>query len=276
MSDIMASYYSVLRYVPDPIAGESVNVGVLVIRGKEAHVLLLGDWSRVQKFSAASSKEIQRLAKEIQADPVSCLGIHPECAPEQLNESLADWTNCLQFSTVRAATEDPATLDATLERLFLVEPIGRQVTPAQRRAQLISTAMAEVRTAFQRRFDRMPRKFVHKARRVDGFRTWHPVDVALANGELYAGAFALPFAIRQPERQLHDTDATAFAVEDILEAKPETRLTVILDAAERDSQSYDRAIELFSNLHVETVTASEISQWASRAVMLIPDDAVRN
>jgi hypothetical protein len=270
----MPSYYSVLRFVPDPIAGESINIGIIVVRGTETHVRLLEDWSRVQKFAATGIKEIQRLTREIAEDPCGSLGIDPKSGPQQLNEKLASWTNSLQFSVLRAATEDPTTLDATLEGLFLIEPADRQVTPAQRRTQLISTAMAEVRTAFQRRFDRMPKKLVHRAHPVSGARTWHPVDVALANGELYAGAFALPFATRQSERQLHDTDATAFAVEDILGANPNVHLSVIVDAAEQHSQQYTRAVELFRDMNVETVQASELSQWAHRAVKFVPDSAV--
>ena len=91
------------------------------------------------------------------------------------------------------------------------------------------------------------------------------------NGQFYGGAFALSFATAQTEKQWKDTDAVAFAVEDII--APREKIAVVLDAPALISEPYQRAQELFSGLGVPVLQFGQISQWASRAVIDVPEQA---
>ena len=46
----MASYYSIIQYVPNPIANERINIGVLIFDDKEIKVKFLKNWNRVKNF----------------------------------------------------------------------------------------------------------------------------------------------------------------------------------------------------------------------------------
>ncbi len=51
------------------------------------------------------------------------------------------------------------------------------------------------------------------------------MDVGIASGNFYGGAFALSFATAQSEKQLKDTDAVAFAVDDMTAARDQVTLS---------------------------------------------------
>ncbi|MEM9544071.1 MAG: DUF3037 domain-containing protein [Cyanobacteria bacterium P01_E01_bin.42] len=46
----MASRYSIIQYVPDPIAEERINIGVLVFDRQNVKVHFLSNWKRVRYF----------------------------------------------------------------------------------------------------------------------------------------------------------------------------------------------------------------------------------
>ena len=47
----MSARYSVLQYLPDPLAGESINVGLIAWNENRVRTRFLRDWKRVQCFS---------------------------------------------------------------------------------------------------------------------------------------------------------------------------------------------------------------------------------
>jgi hypothetical protein len=54
----MTSWYSVIQYVPDPIAGELINIGLLVSDEQEVQVHFLQNWERVRCFGMSEDIDI--------------------------------------------------------------------------------------------------------------------------------------------------------------------------------------------------------------------------
>jgi hypothetical protein len=118
---------------------------------------------------------------------------------------------------------------------------------------------------------------VKKQAQANGRRTRHKLDVGVVNGSLYAGAFALSFATGQPDRQWKDTDAVAFALEDLREAEAEVPLCVVTDTpAGFDAEAYDRAQRLFTGMHVDRVPVEDVNGWAARAITAVPDALIEH
>jgi hypothetical protein len=48
----MASFYTVVQYMPEVIRGESINIGVMAFQedSEEVHVRFLKNWDRVKQF----------------------------------------------------------------------------------------------------------------------------------------------------------------------------------------------------------------------------------
>lgn len=47
----MVSYFSIIQYVPNPIIGERINIGVVTTDGQRTYARFLQNWSRVENFS---------------------------------------------------------------------------------------------------------------------------------------------------------------------------------------------------------------------------------
>src|SRR6266700_2867713 len=50
----MPTTYTVVQYVPDPIADERLNVGVIAVSGGRARSRFLTNWRRAERFGNAS------------------------------------------------------------------------------------------------------------------------------------------------------------------------------------------------------------------------------
>lgn len=266
----MLSFFSVIRFVPSAITNEAINIGVFFASGDRVAVRTLDDWQRVKAFDTQRWKDVRRLVHDLEADPIAFLGVSPGASAEDLQNQLSKWTRVLQFSDVRASVAPIEDLIQTMPAMLLGEGADL-LSSGSRRSVVVKAVYQAVVSAYELRFERRPRGLVQKQATVAGRRTSHKIDVGIVNGQFYGGAFALSFATAQTEKQWKDTDAVAFAVEDII--APREKIAVVLDAPALISEPYQRAQERFSGLSVPVLQFGQISQWASRAVIDVPEQA---
>lgn len=127
-----ACYWSIIRYVPDPIREEFVNVGVIVISAdsNDRLVTLLDDWTRVRHFDSRSSGgSIDELVGEVGANV-----LRPGFTLKHLKRWQREWYNMIQLSPVRASILEPGALMERLSRSML----GKQMKESEEK--LSSTA----------------------------------------------------------------------------------------------------------------------------------------
>lgn len=267
----MTTLYSVIRYLPSTLSEESVNVGLLLVDGRSVKVRPLQEWDRLKCFAGREWKSVKRLLVDLKEAPTSLLDINPTDNAEALNKKLSHWQRSLQFSEMRGSLERSDALMQTLSSVFLRESAKNTLDVNGRRKVIVDNIYAAVQSAYAVRFDRKPIGLLKRDIKTAGKRTQHKVDVGIANGSLYAGAFAISFANSQENRQWRDTDAIAFALEDMTVDKTETPLAVLLDAPEENNAS-TRAKNLFGEFGAELLTMEEIQTWAQKAVAHVPDD----
>lgn len=268
----MAAFYSVVRFVPDSVADEAVNIGVLVASGERVEVRRLTDWDRVKRFAGPNWREARRLVEELREDPKAFLGLTQVNTADDLRAALIPWTRALQFSDVRASLDTFDALIEYVEPMVLVGQRADMLEHQNRRAVVVRTIYRSMSSAFELRFERKARGLVKQSARVQGERTSHKLDVGVVNGSLYAGAFGLSFATGQPDRQWKDTDAVAFAIEDLRAADVDVPLSVVTDApAGGRSEAHRRADELFAGMRVDRVPLRQVDDWARRAMTTVPD-----
>ena len=266
----MACLFSVIRFVPSSITNEAINIGVLFASADRIEVRTLDDWHRVKAFDSQRWKDVRRLADDLEDDPRAFLGVNPGASAEGLRNELSKWTRVLQFSDVRASLAPMAELLETMPAMLLGEGADA-LSPGGRRNVVVRALYQAVVSAYELRFDRRPRGVIQKQATIAGKKTSHKIDVGIANGTFYGGAFALSFATGQTEKQWKDTDAVAFAVDDMM--GPREKIAVVLDAPTQASEPYDRAQDLFKRLHVPVLGFDEISAWANRALIDVPEHA---
>jgi hypothetical protein len=266
----MPSFFAAIRFVPSAITNESINVGVLLVSGDRVEVRTLDDWQRVKAFAGPSWRDVRRLIADMADNPGRFLGIDSVQSADQLRERLSAWTRVIQFSDVRASLASMNELSATIPTMILGESAERLPASGRRGVVLRALYQAAV-SAYELRFERRPHGIIRKQAIVPGKKAHHKIDVGIVNGQFYAGAFALSFATPQAERQWKDTDAVAFAIEDT--TVPRDAIAVVLDGPSQQSEPYERARALFERLQVQTLPFEGISEWANRAVTVVPEGA---
>ena len=99
--------WTVVRVYPDPIAGERINVGVLVIHDGKAYARYLRNWDRVEAFTGT---------REWISDYVMAC----EHDPDGIRWLAANGNGDLRYDPIQPSMEtDPQALLARLARTYL-------------------------------------------------------------------------------------------------------------------------------------------------------------
>lgn len=111
----MPTHFSVIRYVPDPVRGERINIGVVVFDGAgRIWFRFLRDWTRVQAFATADVVgELQRFGREFEG-----------WTAENIRVAATSHHHSIQFTPPAGSLLDGETLLAQSAERFLVEPAG--------------------------------------------------------------------------------------------------------------------------------------------------------
>lgn len=124
----MASYYSIIQYVPNPIANERINMGVLIFDEKEIKVRFLKNWKRVKFFGTGDITFLRDFESQMQ-EAVSQGLLFPgdslldQPRQERLQRVSENWMNSIQFTEPNFSLKS---LDNLLEdsiTKYLIEPV---------------------------------------------------------------------------------------------------------------------------------------------------------
>src|SRR5215217_2159275 len=125
--DAVVTRYTVIQFVPDTVADERINIGVMAFRGGDVRARFLTNWTRVRNFVERDTRFLEWFARDIQANATSAgVGLFDELRG-QLNDKavarlIGEWKNSIQFTPTRTSLKAPADLISDLARWFLVEP----------------------------------------------------------------------------------------------------------------------------------------------------------
>ncbi|MDF5731018.1 MAG: DUF3037 domain-containing protein [Rhizonema sp. PD38] len=124
----MINRYSIIQYVPDPIADERINIGVVVFNEDAVQTRFLTNWERVRLFGMEDIYFLKDFADRLHKaalDNLMFSGDEHSKIPnhERLRAIAQGWMNSIQFTEPRGSLD---TLDSLLEdtvNTYLREPL---------------------------------------------------------------------------------------------------------------------------------------------------------
>ena len=285
----MASKYCVVRYVPNPLTDERINVGVIAFDERKVLTRFLDRWNRVRHFADQDIEFLRHFADEITtatADQRQLgFGSTPTTLPGTLVETIASrWINSVQLSEPRASL---ASVEQTLDEVaavFLSE--GAERARAFRDHRYARQYLRRgVREALEQRVDQ--EKLTNVApdrvegllagREVRGNHQAHRFDVVIANGAIYGAGSGLSFEAREPKRSLQlAADAMAWSIDDVRQRDSKIPLAVVLlppiasVAGDDVTRIYDQSMRIYRELRADVVAPNQVKVWAERVVSKIP------
>lgn len=284
----MPAYYTVVQYVPDPIAGERINVGVIVFGAGRIQSRFLQNWERVRRFADEDIEYVREFADWVdraaahRGSVASTAPLPGFPVPVKLDEetirAIADeWSNSIQLTVPQPSLEHPDVLLSRVAQAYLREPVTRPRLYRDRQAAARFTVATAKRAVRERLGIAWADKVVHSHYAIRGkLVPFIRVDMALANGQILAASQALSFEttdVRALERQISEA---VYTLRDIGELRNEIRRDLLVFPPNPELPKWRELDDKFRNLPkmcleigAGLVVEEEAPDWANRLADLV-------
>lgn len=268
----MPTHYSVVQYVPDPLAEERINIGIIAVGETEIASRFLENWARVECFAGGADISILKaFAAEVSAASPAQLGMGWVQSGEQLTaDSLTvifrRWTNAIQFTEPAASLRPPhAVLDALSPRFLRIPCEPSEAAPPERRrsrSAAASIAHSAVFAAIQ--MQRLENVQVRWRAWLAGALEEYLYDSVAENSVPIMAAQGLSFEGGGSDDLERSIDAMGQAIRDVRDRIPMLPIGVVALANSEDEESkpFKRATHLFESYGARLLREHEAQSWA--------------
>lgn len=275
----MASFYTIVQYVPNPIADERMNIGVIAYDDSGVYARFLRNWRRAKAFGSGEVAFLKDFAATMEASlgDQRAMLINDRGAPPQIDRATIEamagsWANSVQLTDPRASLQDPRELLAVITRRFLLEHASAPRDARDRRIAAKIAAEA-VRDSLERRGQDVLQHYFHRNRELIGAVLPHRFDVVVMNGKPFYAAQGISFEGSDERSTDKEVAALAWAFEDVREEKPDMPLALVALPPKRpDYAPFDRAKKMASAYGVEMLSEAAVRKWAERMAQNVPAD----
>lgn len=258
----MTTKFCVVRYVPNPLASEQVNIGLIAWRGEEIRARFVDHWSRIQRFGHEDIGFLRDFAErvlEATADQGKLPGVAEAVGlnTHALERIVGSWGNSIQFSEAKASLLAPDEVLGEMIPIFLREPSRREVRDRRVAARYAFEGISKT-------LGQKAKGLIKKRAQIDGAYDQHRFDVVVANGAPLFAAQGFSFEIPDTVVLMRDLDALAWTIADVKRARRSFPLAVVVLPPSRASVAYTKARKIFPALKADLLTRSQIEPWAAR------------
>jgi hypothetical protein len=271
----MSSFYTVVQYVPDPIADEKLNIGVVAYSGTTVRIQFLAEWKRVKHFGGEDVDFLKDFARRFQrAVTRQTEGLPVEGGPidaTYLGRMIGSWHNSIQLTPARASVSDPDALLREIVQRFLSEPVRAAEEGGPRDHQAArNIAISRVRRAVQALVGDVAESLTRQRYTLDGDKAPHTFAVAVSNGVPYLAAQAISLERGISSQLITALDAIAWSVTDTHAQHGALPIGVLMLQA-RESSPHFAEIErlqrqrtdLYQSLGATVLHENEVENWAT-------------
>lgn len=273
------SGFTIVQLVPDPIANERINVGVIVLHQTHVYHRFIKRLSRVRHF--AKDFDLERmhdfertlyiLAEQGPGEGqvgLPFLGGNSHSVTEFVRHAAQNWSHQIQCTPIQPSMEPPLQLLDRLSARYLKEPViaAREGLSS---TQLASRAAHELRIAMPHEalsthkvemFQKSPGKVIPHV----------PVDVRLMNGDLKAAVRAVSFQGTLVKDMIHNWTTALLALSDLKAAHPDAAMSLHAAPPVRTTRDvtsvFDDAGDAAEKARVEFVLIDQTPRWARETI----------
>jgi len=270
----MASRYSIVQYVPNPITDERINIGVVAFDDNDVRVQFLNNWSRVQAFGREDINFLRSFAKRMNfaaSEGLLFPGDEPDGTPkhERLKKIARGWINSIQFTEPRGSLDNVENLLEDIAQTYLVNVVSAKTKRNRHDAARITTSL--IRNTL-RSYDDKPalREMLKNDFPVKGSHKEHTFDAVVANGQPYLVAHGISFEVHPPETL---QDSISWMILDVKESDTKLPIGIVALPPKEEWQDYEKlnkvyqtTISTYRELGAEVLQENEVQPWASQTI----------
>jgi Protein of unknown function (DUF3037) len=270
----MTSRYSIVQYVPNPIADERINIGVVAFDDNDVRVKFVNNWGRVRNFGGEDINFLRDFAKRMNKAAEEGLlfpGDQPNDTPkhERLKKIARGWMNSIQFTEPRGSLEDVESLLEDIAQTYLVNVFSTKTKRNRQDAARITTSIIR-NTLLSYNDQPVLKEMLHNDFLVKGSHKEHKFDAVVANGQTYFAAHGISFEVDIPESL---QDSISWMISDV--KKVDSKLPIGIVALppkqgwqdyEKLNEMYQKTIATYRSLGAEVLQENEVQPWASQTI----------
>lgn len=281
----MVSRYSIIQYVPDPIADERINIGVVVFNEDAVQTRFLTNWERVRLFGMEDIYFLKDFAHRLHKaalDDLMFPGDEHSKIPnhERLRAIAQGWMNSIQFTEPRGSLD---TLDSLLEdsvNTYLREPLVElkpktRVGVARRRHRQAAATVVKSKTreVLKKKFGDKAKDLLKTDYEILGSSTKNKFDVVVANGKPYFAAHGISFEVVVPDSV---KESVLWRISDVKKLQPNLAIAIVVlppkeetDNYQQHQNAYQQTTATYKELGADVVDENEIEPWVSQKLKYV-------
>ncbi len=259
----MSSFYSIIQFVPDPVADERINAGVVVFDDQRVCARFVENWGRLQRFGNKDVMFLKTFAREFEERTRPGF-LEGRIDAQAVREMAATWRSAIQFTAPRGSLLDLEALLDDAEERFLANDRRAGVSRPHTRSSMKRFAFEAARLAFDKLGRPEARELVRRDFSIKGAIEDHPFSLAIANGRPLVAAEVFSFVGSDRRSQEREVHATAWAFEDVRKQHHDLRLAALVMKGEEPSPAFDQAERIFKALEIELVLKNHVDEWADQ------------
>ena len=270
----MASRYSIVQYVPNPIADERINIGVVAFDDNDVRVQFLNNWSRVQAFGREDIHFLRDFAKRMNfaaSEGLLFPGDEPDGSPkhERLKKIARGWINSIQFTEPHGSLDNVENLLEDIAQTYLVNLVSEKTKRNRQDAARITHSL--IRKTLLSYNDRPALKEMLKNDfPVRGSHKKHKFDAVVANGQPYFAAHGISFEVQIPESL---QDSLSWMIADVKESDSTFPIGIVALPPKQEwpdyeklNEMYQKTISTYRSLGAEVLPENQVQSWASQTI----------
>lgn len=282
------AFYTVVQYVPNPLADDRMSVGVIVFGDGQIRSRFVQNWKPVQQFAGTDIELLREFAARIDEEAVASAGgpLQPDMftagPSRRIDESrilqmASEWSNSIQLTPAEPSLRSHDELLTTLADMVLREPkhTSHRFRDRQQAARM---AVNTVRQAVERRVgSKVANKAIGVRYPVAGHLVKNiKVDLAIKNGRVYEVAQAVSFETHNMAELETQSAAAVYSLSDIHQRNRDILLTVVAYPPRPQLKGYSEARQRFTDfrssleqIDVRLVRDEETIVWAEEVATLV-------
>lgn len=268
----MASQYSVIQYVPNPIADERINIGVLAFNDQVVRVHFLQNWKRVKQFGNEDVSFLREFADRME-ESAARGGFFLEDGykdipkHQQIIKVARGWMNSIQFTEPCGSLLDVGSLLEDAVETYLVDTLTQKLSLRDRQVAS-KIANTTVKTVLKSRIPNEAQDYFKTS--LAGRYEDHKLDAVVANGKPYLAVHGLSFEVHPPKNVL--TNLT-WAIIDVKSSLDDLPFGVLVLLPQPDSPDfselmdiYGHAVAKYSNWGAVIIEEDKLEGWTNQTL----------
>lgn len=274
----MASKYSIVQYVPNPIADERINIGVVTFDDDKVCVKFLKNWDRVRNFGTGNIDFLRDFAQQMKEAASSGLLFprdEPDGTPkdERLTKVARGWINSIQFTEPRSSLDSAPNLLEDVIQDYLIEPVAQKPIFRDRQAAARIT-ISSFKKVITRRFGDEAKERLKTKYPVRGSHREYHFDAVFANGKPYFAAHSISCEVSVPEEF---QNSLSWMITDVKQHNPQFPIGILALPPKPESRkrkylenTYQQATSTYERLGANVLTENQIESWIEKNLEGLP------